>query len=113
MLQHAFIQQITVLATKRSAYGDIIPDPTGSNRKVYCRFRVISKLSIGANREEYQPKSMMATVWFAPDTAIEKGSIFLYESRYWEIIELTEARRMGRTTLEFLKGSAIPHDMIS
>ena len=111
ILTHAMVQQVTWLATKRSAYGDIVPDPTAANRKLFCRFRVIGETIRVNNREELRSDNAM--VWFEPSTDIAVNDIILYEGRYWEIMRINEARAMDGTTIQFLKCYVAAHDMVS
>lgn len=110
MLGHAYVQTVTKVSFTRNAYGDTIPSGS-SNTTLNCRVRMISEVVDSPNREQYQSPKLM--LWFAPSSGILINDILLYESRYWKINEVREARKLGSSTIEFLKCFAEQTSIVS
>lgn len=111
MLDSYFTQRVVIVPTKRSLYGDIIVDPTGRQIRCYCRFRVIESAITTNNKEER--RSDEAMVWFSPKMPIVDNGILFYENRYWKIVKINEARRLGGTQIQFLKCWASSYQVVS
>jgi hypothetical protein len=112
MLEKYFSQPITRVALKRSAYGDFVTDPSGSNTLMYCRIRDFSESARfdPTNEEERMPEMQ---AWFSPNIVINRGDVFLYEGDYWEVVRAREARRGTRNDIEFYKVNLVKHVLVS
>lgn len=109
MLDGYFVQTVTKIVSKRNAYGDIVA--AGGTVKINCRFRFIGEMDQINNREEQ--RGNLAMVWFPPSTDINFNDVILYQGVHYKITRRTDARRLGSTTVEFIKCTVSPYDMIS
>jgi len=107
MLAHVFNQTGKIINTTTDKHGDQKVD---SETEISLRFRYITELDKGVNREGVMTASD-AIVWMAPDTAVEEGSILYIDSKYWRINRLIRARRMSGSTVEFLKAFVDAHNL--
>lgn len=111
MLEQYYNQYINIVPTVRNAYGDIIIDYSQEIISIGCRFRVITNIQRSNNREELH--SEQAMIWLPPNAPVVQNTIIYYENQYWQITKLNEARRLGSTTVEFLKGYASAYGLVS
>ena len=98
MLDGYLVQTCQKVSTTQDAYGDHFRSL--SNVTLSCRFRDITMVRRGTHEETNDSDAMM---WFAPDAEIERGTIILFEEKYYQIERITKARRLGETTVQFLK----------
>ena len=97
MLGHALEQSCDILETTRDKYGDEVQQ---SVKTTNCRFRWITELERPGNREEIRSDAML---WLSPNEPVSEGSVIKFESDYFRVRKVTEARRLRGNTVYFLK----------
>jgi len=106
MLSHTYTQSAKIIVTSKDKYGD---QKQTSQASINCRFRYITEVDKGVNREGME--AFDAIVWVAPETAIEEGTILQIEDKYWRVNRLVRARRMTDSTIQFLKAFVKRHEL--
>lgn len=97
MISHLFNQTCTVVETAQSLYGDQVEEST---TEYDCRFREITDVVSGSNREELGGAD--ALLWVEADTPVSEGTIIKHEGIYWRVVRVTKARKMD-SEVQFLK----------
>lgn len=97
MLDSYFVQQCEVIATTRNDFGDEVK---GATTTLNCRWRDITQIRRGSHQDTSDADAL---VHFAPDTAVERGSILKYNDEYYQVEQITYARRLGEDTIQFIK----------
>lgn len=97
MLENYLVQTCYLVTTSRDEYGDYI---NGATTALSCRFREINTIRRVSNQELNDSDAML---WLAPDAAVAKGNIILFESVYYQIERITKSRKLGSASVEFIK----------
>lgn len=108
LLTHTFGQVAEIVVFTVDKHGDQVMTST---TETVCRFRYITDIDRGLNREGVQ--SSDAIIWFEPDEDIEEGSIVLTDGQYWRVDKLIRARKMSGSTVEFLKAFVKRHSIVN
>lgn len=99
MLDGYLVDSCQLVNTTRDDFGQEI---TGVTETLNCRWRDITEVRRGANMDTNDAQSM---VWFAAadQVKVTKGTILFYEGQYYQVDKCTKARRLGETTVQFVK----------
>lgn len=97
MLENYFIQSCEVIATTRNDFGDEVE---GVTETLACRWRDITQVRRGSHEDTSDADAL---VHFAPDTTVVRGSILKYNGEYYQVEQITYARRLGEETVQFVK----------
>lgn len=87
----------SIVTTSRNRYGDWV---NGVEVPAKCHFRQITTFLRMQNMEVNDADAM---IWFYPDTNVSLGSTVLFDGQYYEIDRLNKARRLGESTVQFIK----------
>lgn len=99
MLEHAYVTTATKVDVVRNAYGNY--ERVSANDVNYkCRFRQRSEESRNSQMELVVAD---AVGWFAPSLVVAEGDLFSIEDRYYKVIFVAKAKKLGSTVVEFLK----------
>ena len=99
MLDGYLVDSCQLVNTTRDDFGQEI---TGVTETLSCRWRDITEVRRGSNMDTNDAQSM---VWFAAadQSKVTKGTILFYEGQYYQVDKCTKARRLGETTVQFVK----------
>lgn len=99
MLDGYLVDSCELVNVSRDDFGQQI---TGVTETLNCRWRDITEIRRGANMDTNDAQSM---VWFAAadQAKVSKGTILFYEGQYYQVDKCTKARRLGETTVQFVK----------
>jgi len=95
------------LTTTRNKYGDYV---SSDETELNCHFREITELQHNELADGVQSDAM---AWFEPDSGIERGDVIKFESVYYKVERLTQARRLRSTAVQFIKVSLMKYGPIS
>lgn len=107
IISHILNQDAQVITTIKDKHGDQVID---SSIDTLCRFRYITDLDKGPNREGVT--SSEAIIWFEPTENIVEGNIVKVDDKYWRVSKLIKARRMSGSNVEFLKAFVNKHEPV-
>lgn len=99
MLDEYLVDTCSRITSSRNIYGDLVGD---AGVDVPCRWRPIDNISTatGDNREE---KTADAMVWFTPTENIKPGDVLEFEGERYRVTQVTKAKRLGESEVQFLK----------
>lgn len=97
MITHILTQTCGVQHSHVDEFGDIVLD---SIESLACRFRYIQAVERQANREGLTSDAML---WLEPGANVEEGDVVYFEGEYFRIQQVTKARKMAGSTVQFLK----------
>ena len=97
MLEKYLIQQCKIVSPTRNEYGDYIE---GAGTTEDCRFREISTQRRVSHAELEDTDAML---WLKSTATVNVGSIILFEEIHYQVERITKARKLGRSTIEFVK----------
>lgn len=97
MLDGYLVDQCEVIATTRNDFGDEVEGVTAS---LPCRWRDITLVRRGSHEDTSDANAL---VHFAPDADVQRGSILKFKGEYYQVDEITYAKRLGETTVQFIK----------
>lgn len=97
MLESYLVDQCELIATTRNDYGDEVE---GVTAVLPCRWRDITLIRRGSHEDTSDADSL---VHFAPDAPVVRGSILKYNGEYYQVDDITYAKRLGQTTVQFIK----------
>lgn len=97
MLESYMVDSCQLIETTRDDFGQEI---SGTTQTLNCRWRDITDLRRGAHTET---SDATAQVWFPAGTPIERGTILLYNGEHYQVVRITQAKRLGETTPQFVK----------
>ena len=96
-LDRHLVQTCEIVSPSRNAFGDYV---NGSTVTESCRFREVSSIRRTTNSEQNDTDAM---IWLGAATTAENGSIILFDSVYYQVERITKARKLGKSTIEFIK----------
>lgn len=93
----------------RNKFGDL---EYGTSQSMPCLFRDITTLQTSqGNREQVTVDGIF---WFEPDSGVERGDIILFDSEYFRMDKVTEARsRVTDNRVHFIKCEAMRQRQVS
>lgn len=97
MLDGYFVQSCDVVSTTRNDFGDEVEGVTAT---LACRWRDITQVRRGSHEDTSDADAL---VHFAAGTAVERGSILKYNGEYYQVEQITFARKLGSDVIEFIK----------
>ena len=97
MLDGYLVDHCEVIATTRNDFGDEVE---GVTQTLPCRWRDITLVRRAAHMDTSDANAL---VHFAPDAAVQRGSILKFNGEYYQVDEITYAKRLGETTVQFIK----------
>lgn len=102
-------QTCRIVTTTRNRYGDI---EYGATTQIDCLYREITSLQTGnANKEQVTVDGIF---WFAPNAAISRGTVVLFEGEYYRMDKVNKARaRLTDNAVAFLKCEAMRQRQVS
>lgn len=97
MIDGYLVDQCEVIATTRNDFGDEVE---GVTAVLPCRWRDITLVRRAAHMDVSDANAL---VHFAADAPVQRGSILKYDGEYYQVDEITKAKRLGETTVQFIK----------
>lgn len=97
MLENYFVDQCELVTTGRNDFGDEIE---GVTQILNCRWRDITLIRRGSHMDTSDSNVL---VHFAPDAPVVRGSVIKYGGEYYQVTNITFAKRLGETTVQFIK----------
>lgn len=97
MIDSYFVQSCELITTTRNDFGDEIE---GVSAVLSCRWRDITQIRRGSHQDTSDADAL---VHFPADTNVVRGSILKYNGEYYQVEQITYARRLGETTVQFVK----------
>lgn len=97
MLDSYFVDQCDLIATTRNDFGDEVQGVTST---LACRWRDITLIRRGSHQDGNDANAL---VHFAPDTPVVRGSILRFKGEYYQVDDITYAKRLGETDVQFVK----------
>jgi len=97
MIDGYLVDQCELIATTRNDFGDEVE---GVTQVLPCRWRDITLVRRGSHQDTSDASSL---VHLAADAPVVRGSILKYNGEYYQVDEITYARRLGETTVQFIK----------
>jgi hypothetical protein len=91
----------------RNAYGDFI---RSSKTELNCHFRYINDQISDTNNEQIQSDAM---AWFEPDSGIDRKDIIEFENEFYRVEQITKARTLRSTDVQFIKCDLLKYGVIS
>lgn len=98
MLDDYFVDTCTIIPYVRDEYGSFVDNGNGTTAN--CRFRDITDVRRESHGEVSDADAML---WLSPDEDVSRGTIILFDNTYYQIQEITKAKRLGETEVLFLK----------
>jgi hypothetical protein len=97
MIDGYLVDQCELIATTRNDFGDEVE---GVTQVLPCRWRDITLVRRGSHQDTSDASSL---VHLKADAPVVRGSILKYNGEYYQVDEITYARRLGETTVQFIK----------
>lgn len=97
MIDGYLVDQCELIATTRNDFGDEVE---GVTQVLPCRWRDITLVRRGSHQDTSDASSL---VHLEADAPVVRGSILKYNGEYYQVDEITYARRLGETTVQFIK----------
>lgn len=97
MLDGYFVDSCELVATQRNDFGDEIE---GVTQTLACRWRDITMVRRGSHMDGSDADVL---AHFAPNSPISRGSVVKHDGEYFQVEEITYAKRLGETTVQFIK----------
>lgn len=108
MLERYFVDECELVETTRNDFGDEVQDTIETLK---CRWRDITLLRRGSHQDSSDADAL---IHFPAGTAVDRGSILKYKGEYYQVDDITFAKKLGSTQVEFIKcGVNITHLGIS
>lgn len=99
MLEAYLVQSCQFVAITRNKYGDITYSGVATES---CRWRDNLELTRGQH-QDFTGVDIDAVMWLGPDGLAEVGSIYKFNSRYYQVEKIILARKLGSDVVEFMK----------
>lgn len=101
MLESYFVDQATRLETSFNEWGDVVNDGTGTS--YMCRFREIDSIEDNTgNKDVYATDAL---VHFPASAILYVGDVFVIHDKNYRVRQITDARRLGETAIQFRKAN--------
>lgn len=97
MLEEYLVQSCYIITMGRNEYSDLIEV---SRVLEACRFREITTVRRGTYQELIDSDAIIHLI---PASTAVKGGIILFDGVYYQVERITKARRLGETTVQFVK----------
>lgn len=97
MLENYLVDSCELVNVTRNDYGDEIEGVTAT---LPCRWRDITLIRRGAHTDNSDADSL---VHFAPDAPVVRGSVLKFNGEYYQVNDITYAKRLGESTVQFIK----------
>lgn len=98
LITHVLEQDASIQNTTLNKNGEQV---IGSETAVKCRFKNVTQLESGLNREGVE--AFDAILWFEANAPIVEGTIIFCDGGYWRVNRLIKARKLAGPNVEFLK----------
>lgn len=97
MLENYFVDSCELIQTARNDFGDEIQ---GVTQTLPCRWRDITQVRRGQHMDTSDANALVHLPSTAP---VARGSILKYRGEYYQVEQITLARRLGETEVQFIK----------
>ena len=97
MLENYFVDSCEVVTTQRNDFGDEIE---GVTQTLACRWRDITMIRRGSHMDGSDANVL---AHFPPNAPVARGSVLKHDGEYFQVEEITFAKRLGETTVQFIK----------
>jgi len=97
MLTQHLVDECELVETTRNDFGDEILE---SVETLACRWRNITLLRRGSHMDGSDADSL---VHFEPDAPVFRGAILKYQGEYYQVDDITYAKKLGSTEVQFIK----------
>ncbi len=97
MLENYFVDNCELIETSRNDFGDEIEGVTAS---LSCRWRDITQIRRGTHEDVSDADAL---VHFPATASVARGSILKYNGEYYQVEQITLARRLGEMEVQFIK----------
>lgn len=97
MLESYFVDSCELIETSRNDFGDEIE---GVTQTLSCRWRDITQVRRGQHMDTSDANALVHLPASAP---VARGSILKYNGEYYQIEQITLARRLGEMDVQFIK----------
>ena len=97
MLESYFVDECELVETTRNDFGDEVQNAVET---LSCRWRDITLLRRGSHQDNSDADSL---VHFPPSAPVVRGSILKHNGEYYQVDDITFAKKLGSTKIEFIK----------
>lgn len=97
MLENYFVDKCELIQTSRNDFGDEVEGVTAI---VPCRWRDITLVRRGNHMDNSDSSSLVHVPAMTP---VHRGGVLKYNGEYYQIDEITFARRLGEMEVQFIK----------
>lgn len=97
MLDGYFVDSCELVTTQRNDFGDEIE---GVTQTLACRWRDITMVRRGSHMDGSDANVL---AHFAANAPVVRGSVLKHGGEYFQVEEITFAKRLGETTVQFIK----------
>lgn len=97
MIDGYLVDQCEVIATTRNDFGDEVE---GVTTVLPCRWRDITLVRRSSHMDTSDANAL---VHFAATAPVQRGTILKFDGEYYQVDEITKAKRLGETTVQFIK----------
>lgn len=97
MLEEYLVQSCQIITPTINEFGGY---DTNSSVTESCRFREIPTVRTGSYAQISDADSML---WLGASSSVTEDKLILFDSKYYRIEKLTKARRLGETSIQFIK----------
>lgn len=97
MLEDYFVDNCELVETSRNDFGDEVQ---GITQALPCRWRDITLVRRGNHMDNSDASSL---VHLPPTAPVVRGSILKYNGEYYQVEQITLARRLGSMDIQFIK----------
>jgi hypothetical protein len=105
MIDKYLVQECEIIEVTRDEYSSYVFSVAATEP---CRFRYIPTMRRGTNGEVNDADSL---IHLRADTAVRIGSIIRYEGVFYQVERLWKARRLGSSTVNFVKAEVKVNDI--
>ena len=98
MLEKYFNHSCTLYTQTVDEYNDI---RTTNSVLTSCHYRDNNSLNSNTPNREEEPADGMA--WFRASETVDKGDVLTVDGNSYRIVRVVKARKLGSTTVEFIK----------
>ena len=97
MLENYFVDNCELIQTSRNDFGDEIE---GVTAVLPCRWRDITQIRRGTHEDVSDADAL---VHLPPTAPVHRGAIIKYNGEYYQVEQITLARRLGEMEVQFIK----------
>lgn len=97
MLDGYFVDSCELVTTQRNDFGD---ETEGVTQTLACRWRDITQVRRGSHMDGSDADVL---AHFAANTPVVRGSVLKRNGEYYQVEQITYARRLGEMQVQFVK----------